>query len=1236
MFFVTLSSPTNVTIDDGQAVGTIRDNDEAPTLLVADVTVTEGNSGSTPANFVVSLSAGSLRPITVVFTATNGTATGGSDFTSTSGSISFAVGETTKTVPVSVLGDVLAESTETFTLMLSNAVNATITDGTGVGTITNDDVAALTLVISPTTIAEGETAQATLTRNTQDLSLRTVSQESSNPSVATVPATVDFPAGQASVTFTVTAPENNTVVASQNATITARLTGFTTATASVRVTDTASVIVTPQTGLVTDEGGRTATFSVRLGAEPTADVTINVASPDPTEGTVTQTSLTFTPSNFGSEQVVVVTGVDDNATDGDQSFTIVTGATRSADPAFDGLDVPDVSVTNSDNDRANVLVSRNAIVTTEAGGSESFTVRLAAQPSGNVIVNLISSDPTEGQVQQATLTFTPANFDTPQPVTVRGIDDGDISYRITLRVSTDDTAFNGVTLPIITAVNRDNDTAGINISKTSVVVAEAGATDTFTVRLGTQPTGNVLIPLRVSPAQATLSATQLVFTPQNFGVAQTVTVRAIDDAIADGAVRFTITLGPAISNDRAFANLTPPIIDSVATDNDRPGITLSPLSLIMNEGETRTVNIRLTSQPTAPVTVTLQTTDATEARVQNSVVLNAFNFLNGVNVPITALRDNLLDGPKDLLIATQSLASSDRNYNIPNAAAFTDVRVQVRDVDRASIIVTPTVLSTNESGTSARFTVKLGVAAEGTVSVRVAASDLTEGRITTGSNLIFTQANALVPQTVTVTGVNDAIQDGDISYTVTTRAVAAGAAGAFNNVSGLNVRVTNVDNDDLTKPGISIDSPTEGRVFRSLSEISGTVSDNRGVTRVQVQVARLGEAGRATTYLQANGSFSSTPTTVNAVVAGESFSLRLPTLAVGRYRAQAQAFDAARNFSSVDSVNFAIDDVPVAVNITSPLNNGPVNSRTVVQGTVSVRNGTPILAARLLEGTRLIRNLTVTRSGTSFSTSAVGALSEGTFTIEVSARDAFNNTVTDSVTVVVDTTPPSSVTVTFPTSGQVVDNLFEIRGTVTNTTSGTPLRSVEISLKRRTDETFFNGTSFQAAPTRVIARVTGNTFVYTLPSGLPADPDPLNAVYSIQALAFDTAGNQTQTLPINIFLSSNRNTSGSTRPTTTTSASVATTAPSTLTLSTATATGDQVTLRFTGTVDAKSASDTASYSVSIAGQVVKLETAVSSGGTIVLSLPQDTAGVGDAVTVAYNLRDAQGRALQGKASATVR
>ncbi len=167
-FTVTLASAANATIEDGDGAGTITDDgtgtitddDEPPTLTIDDATVTEGPGAV--AEFTVTLSAAATDAVTVDYATSDGTARAGLDYTSSSGALTIPAGETSGTIRVSVLDDTIDEPDETFTVALASAANATIEDGDGAGTITDDDEPP-TLTIDDATVTEGPGAVAEFT-----------------------------------------------------------------------------------------------------------------------------------------------------------------------------------------------------------------------------------------------------------------------------------------------------------------------------------------------------------------------------------------------------------------------------------------------------------------------------------------------------------------------------------------------------------------------------------------------------------------------------------------------------------------------------------------------------------------------------------------------------------------------------------------------------------------------------------------------------------------------------------------------------------------------------------------------------------------------------------------------------------------------------------------------------------------------------------------------------------------
>ena len=198
-FSVNLSGATNATIADNSGLGTITDNDTS-SITIGAATVTEGNSGTVSAVFNLSLSAPSSGAVTVDFTTAAGSASAPSDLVAAAGTVTFNPGEVSKQIAVQVVGDIVIEPNETYSVNLSNPTNATIAGaGFGLGTITDDD--ARTITIGTSTLAEGNagTTNATFTVTLSASSANTVTVN-----YATADGSATAPADYLSVSGTVT------------------------------------------------------------------------------------------------------------------------------------------------------------------------------------------------------------------------------------------------------------------------------------------------------------------------------------------------------------------------------------------------------------------------------------------------------------------------------------------------------------------------------------------------------------------------------------------------------------------------------------------------------------------------------------------------------------------------------------------------------------------------------------------------------------------------------------------------------------------------------------------------------------------------------------------------------------------------------------------------------------------------------------------------------------------------
>lgn len=307
-------------------------------------------------------------------------------------------------------------------------------------------------------------------------------------------------------------------------------------------------------GGIVSEGGATGTVTLMFGTEPLAPVLVTLFVSDTTEGALGTTTVVVDASNWDGLADVAVLGIDDLDLDGDVPFT-VTAVTSSEDAAYDGL-VADVGVVNQDDDAAAVVLSDGAsnaatpLVVSEGGGVDRFTVRLGARPGSAVTIEVQVDDATEGAVVPAQVTILPADWDTSVTLTVSGLDDevvdGAVAFTISTTTTSADSAWNGLSIGTVYAVNQDDDRAGLQIRPTGTAsilqTSEAGTTDTLQVALDKAPTADVTVALAVEDAtEGSLSASSLTFTPVDYATPQHVTVTGLDDDDLDGAIVFGIT-----------------------------------------------------------------------------------------------------------------------------------------------------------------------------------------------------------------------------------------------------------------------------------------------------------------------------------------------------------------------------------------------------------------------------------------------------------------------------------------------------------------------------------------------------------------------------------------------------------------------------------------------------------------------------------------------------------------------
>ncbi|MGA2796550.1 MAG: hypothetical protein ABSE63_03115, partial [Thermoguttaceae bacterium] len=389
--------------------------------------------------------------------------------------------------------------------------------------------------------------------------------------------------------------------------------------------------------------GSTNTFTIALNSAPTLDadgdgtpddvtITITPVTGNDPDLTISPITLTFSADkpgppvvagNWNASQPVTITSKNDaDNLNGIASWTIT-----SSDPAHYGP----VTVNATEIDTFSIVVSRNLVPVLE-GRSNTFSVHLGAQPTGSVTVSIaqdvgdadltLPTDPTR-------LTFTPDNWNVDQTVTIDAARDADsINGTRDFLVTA-----NRYSTQIVTAMEID--TPDLVITPTEASILE-GTTGTFTVALPAAPTGQVVVDIIQQPnGDPSISAdkTSLTFTPANWSTPQTVTVTAAADPDdSNGISSFLLT-----SSGYAVGAFT-----AISIDKDASPVLITSDNISVPEGGFKFVDVKLSYQPIADVTVTIAPEaggDADLAAYPTTLTFTSKNWNQTQRVVFSAAQD---------------------------------------------------------------------------------------------------------------------------------------------------------------------------------------------------------------------------------------------------------------------------------------------------------------------------------------------------------------------------------------------------------------------------------------------------------------------------------------------------------------------------------------------------------------------------------------------------------------------
>lgn len=417
----------------------------------------------------------------------------------------------------------------------------------------------------------------------------------------------------------------------------------------------------------------------KLNAKPNSNVIITIKSDHDDRLSISSSSLTFTPSNWNTDQTLIFTAIDDHIANGDLNFSITINSS-SGDSRFNDIKNT-VQVKIKDNDEVGIIYNDSSIILNE-GQSVVRTFKLKSQPLADVILNISSDHNDKLTISSKQLIFTSSNWNTNQSVIFTAIDDniasGDLSFNIKIKSSSTDVLYNNIPENVIPITIKDDDIAGIIYDSTSAILNE-GQYITRTFKLKSQPTSDVTLNISSNnSSRISISKSSLTFTASNWDTEQSVKFTAIDNNIDDDDVTVSVNIN-STSADIYYNNLSSGFAITVK-DNDVSGIIADTTPTTITEGQHITRTFKLKSQPTSNVILNISSND-TNSRLSisnSSLVFTESNWNIEQYVVFTAIDNSIKDDDADVL-ATIKSSSTDLSYN--NLTCVFMITVKDDDID---------------------------------------------------------------------------------------------------------------------------------------------------------------------------------------------------------------------------------------------------------------------------------------------------------------------------------------------------------------------------------------------------------------------------------------------------------------------------------------------------------------------------------------------------------------------------
>lgn len=597
-------------------------------LSISDATVTEGNDGTTTAKFTVSLAQAATETVTVGYSTAQGTATTADFEAFTSASLSFAPGETSKVIEVLISGDLLIESNETFTVILSNPTNGIIIDDRGTGTIQNDDNP--TITIEDVSITEGnapKNAVFTVVLSTAHVLPVTVRYTTSN-GTATAPSDytaqtgvlLTIPAGSTSKTFSIPIIGNTTVEPDE--------------TFSVILSDANNAVITDDTAIGTilnedfpsisvgdvsiaegtsETGTTLATVTVTLSVAPFVPLSVMYATSAGTAGSedfvsISSTLLTFEPGEMS--KTFTVEFVPDSKPEANETF-FVQLSNASNGQISDGT----AQITIGNDDQPLVSIS-NASVTEGNSGRQalSFSVSLSQAHGLPVTIGFqaLNGNALEGidffSPLAKTVQFAPGETTKQIAFEVSGDLAIEMDENFTVQLTNPVNAIIAPNGGTGTGTIQGDDLPGLSIS--NVTIAESESVATFLITLSEAYFSPVSVSYttenRTAMAGSDFTAAfgELIFAPGE--TQKSVSVSILNDSDIEDHEVFALLLANA-----ANATITDSEGIGTLSNDDHPNIAINDTSVLEGNSDFSVLafTVALSEPHLFPVTISFQTAD---------------------------------------------------------------------------------------------------------------------------------------------------------------------------------------------------------------------------------------------------------------------------------------------------------------------------------------------------------------------------------------------------------------------------------------------------------------------------------------------------------------------------------------------------------------------------------------------------------------------------------------------------